>query len=74
MTEVTLSLPDELARQAQQAGLLQPETLEALLREAMRQRRVDRLFETMDRLHQLTQPFTEEEIQDEIKAARAERR
>ena len=74
MTEVTLTLPDDLAQQARQAGLLRPEALAALLRDAMRERRVERLFSTMDKLAQLTPPLTEAEIAAEIEAARAERR
>ena len=74
MTEVTLTLPDDLAQQARQAGLLRPETLAALLRDAMRERRIERLFSTMDKLAQLKPPLTEEEIAAEIEAARAERR
>lgn len=73
MIEVTLKLPDDVARQAQQAGLLKPQALETLLREAMRTRRMDRLFETMNRLRSQTPPLTEEEVQAEIQAARAAR-
>ncbi len=74
MTEVTLTLPDDLAQQARQAGLLRPEALAALLRDAMRQGRIERLFATMDKLSQLEPPLSEEEIAAEIEAARAERR
>ena len=74
MTEVTVTLPDDLAQQARQAGLLRPEALAALLRDAMRERRIERLFSTMDKLAQLEPPLTEEEIAAEIEAARAERR
>jgi hypothetical protein len=74
MTEVTVTLPDDLAKQARQAGLLRPEALAALLRDAMRERRIERLFSTMDKLAQLKPPLTEEEIAAEIEAARAERR
>ncbi len=74
MTEVTVTLPDDLAQQARQAGLLRPEALAALLREAMREGRVERLFSTMDKLAALEPPLTEEEIATEIEAARAERR
>jgi hypothetical protein len=73
MTNVTVSLPDELAQQAQSAGLLRPEALESLLREAMRKRQVDELFATMDKLAALEPKLTEEEIDAEIDAARAER-
>ncbi|MBX3705424.1 MAG: hypothetical protein KF911_02235 [Pseudomonadales bacterium] len=74
MTEVTITLPDDLAQQARQAGLLRPEALAALLRDAMREQRIERLFSTMDKLAQLEPALTEEEIAAEIEAARAERR
>jgi hypothetical protein len=74
MTEVTVTLPDDLAQQARQAGLLRPEALAALLRDAMRERRIERLFATMDKLSELKPPLSEEEIAAEIEAARAERR
>ena len=73
MTNVTVSLPDELAQQAQSAGLLRPDALERLLREAMKKRQVDQLFTTMDKLAQLKPALTEAEIDAEIQAARAER-
>jgi hypothetical protein len=73
MTNVTVSLPDELARQAQSAGLLRPEAIETLLREAMQKRQVDQLFTTMGKLAQLDPRLSEEEIDAEIDAARAER-
>lgn len=74
MTEVILTLPDDLAQQAREAGLLRPEALAVLLRDAMRERRVERLFATMDKLAQVDPPLTEKEIAAEIETARAERR
>ena len=59
MTEVTVTLPDDLVRQARQAGLLRPEVLAALLRDAMREHRVERLFATMDKLSEFDPPLTE---------------
>ncbi|MCC6667179.1 MAG: hypothetical protein IT375_25760 [Polyangiaceae bacterium] len=73
MTNITVSLPDDLAQAAKSAGLLKPEAIESLLREAMRKRQVDQLFATMDRLTALEPKLTEEEIDAEIAAARAER-
>ncbi len=73
MTNVTLSLPDDVAQQAKSAGLLRPEAIEALLREAMRKRQVDELFTTMGKLASLKPQLTEAEIDAEIAAARAER-
>lgn len=73
MTTVTVRLPDELAREAQAAGLLRDEAIETLLREAMRQRQVNELFTTMGKLASLKPQLTEDEIDAEIAAARAER-
>jgi hypothetical protein len=73
MTNVTVSLPDELAQQAQSAGLLRPDAIERLLREAMKKRQVDQLFTTMDKLAVLQPALTEAEIDAEIAAARADR-
>ena len=73
MTNITVSLPDDLAKQAQSAGLLRDEAIASLLREAMKKRQIDRLFTTMDQLAQLEPPLTEAEIDAEIAAARAER-
>jgi hypothetical protein len=73
MTEITVSLPDELARQAQQAGLLRSEALAELLRDAIRTQRVDRLFATMDKLASLEPSLSDDEIDAEIDAARKAR-
>ena len=73
MTNITVSLPDELAQQAQTAGLLRPEAIERLLREAMRKNQVDQLFTTMGKLAALEPALTEAEIDAEIAAARADR-
>ena len=72
--ELKLTLPNDLAQEAQAAGLLSPEAVEAMVREAMKKRRIDRLFETMKKLSDLTPPITEAEIAAEIQAARIERR
>jgi hypothetical protein len=73
MTNITLSLPDELAQQAQSAGLLRPDAMERLLREAMKKRQVEQLFTTMNKLAALDPALTEAEIDAEIAAARADR-
>lgn len=73
MTNITVSLPDDLAQQARSAGLLRDEAIAALLREAMQKRQVDRLFDTMGKLAALEPPLTEAEIDAEIATARAER-
>ena len=73
MTNIAVSLPHDLARQAQSAGLLRDDVIAALLREAMKKRQVDALFVTIDRLSALEPRLTEQEIDDEIAAARSQR-
>jgi len=75
MQEIRLALPDGLAREAQASGLLEPATLERLLRDEIRRRRVNQLFEAADRLAALDiPPLTETEVEAEIQAARTARR
>ena len=71
--EVKLNLPDNLANEARQAGLLTPEELERLLREALRARRVERLTAVRESLAaNPLPPMTPEEIQAEIDDYRAQ--
>ena len=71
--ELTITLPDSLAREAEASGLLTPQGLEALLRAEVQRRRVTQLFDAADRLAALP-PLTETEVEAEIQATRAERR
>ncbi|MEI8165191.1 MAG: hypothetical protein WCG26_02395 [Chloroflexales bacterium] len=74
--EITLSLPDTLAREAAARGLLTPAALQQMIdAEVERRRTVDRLFATMDDLAAVDlPPLSAEDLNTEIKAARAERR
>jgi len=73
--EVKLSLPDSLAKEAQQAGLLAPEALEKLIAEALRRKAFDDLLAVADRVEDAgIPPMSMEEINAEIEAYRAERR
>ena len=76
MITVEIELPDQLAKEAQRAGLLTPATIEKFLREQLRTRRVDELFAAMDRMATVDQPspMSPEEVAEEIAAMRAERR
>lgn len=75
MTTLEITLPDELARMAQSAGLLNSEAIEKLLREQLRKQAGEELRAMMDRLSaDGTPPMTEDEVQAEIDAYRAERR
>jgi hypothetical protein len=71
--EIKLDLPDNLAREAESSGLLRPEAIESLLREEIRRRRVNNLFESADRLAALEAPLTEAEVEAEIAAVRQAR-
>ena len=72
MTELTVKLPDELARQIQAAGLLDEAALEKVFREALRKQAVGELFAALDEIQALKLPPTEEEVQTEIDGARAQ--
>ena len=73
--ELTVYLPDSLAKEAKSAGMLTAEAIEKLLREAVRRKAVDELFETMDRMADANlPPMTMEEIQAEVDAVRQARR
>lgn len=77
MANVTLQfdLPDSLAREAEKRGLLGAPAIEAMLREALRTRRIEELFAGLDRLDQVNfPPLTDEEVRAEIDAVRRERR
>jgi cytochrome P450 len=73
--EVKLNLPDEIAREAQRAGLLTEQAIERLIEEAVRREAGKKLLDAMQRLRAANvPPLSEEEIASEVKAARAARR
>ena len=73
--ELKLSLPDELADQARAAGLLTSETIERLMREAIRKAAARRLTEIGQKLRASGDAgITEAELEAELKAVRAELR
>ena len=76
MTTVQIKLPDELVQEAQQAGLLSPESLEKWLREQLKAQRVDQLFSALDRMSAVNDPaiMAPEAVAQEMAAMRAERR
>lgn len=75
MTTVQITLPDQLAAEAQRAGLLTPARIERLLREQLKTQRVDELFEAMTQADTVQAPvMTPEQIAEEIRLMRAERR
>jgi hypothetical protein len=75
MTRLSLEieLPDALAQQAKEAGLLEPDAVERLVREALLARRVESLVQAREVLAaKPLPPMTPDEIQAEIDAYRAE--
>jgi hypothetical protein len=76
MTTVQITLPDQLAQEAQRAGLLSPELLEKWLRDQLRAQHVDRLFSAMDRMAAVEEPslMPPEAVAEELAAIRAGRR
>ena len=76
MTTIQIELPEATAQAARAAGLLTPQALARLLNEALkRQQAADALLSIADRIAAAgIPPMSEEEIDAEIKAARAERR
>lgn len=75
MTTIQITLPDQLAEEAAQAGLLASERMEALLREQLRAARLARLRTVREQLAaDPLPPMTAAEIQAEIDDYRATRR
>jgi hypothetical protein len=66
-------LPDALAKQAKKEGLLEPEALERMVREALLAKRVESLAQAREVIAaNPLPPMTPEEIQAEIDAYRAD--
>ncbi len=78
MTKFTLAVPDDLANDFRDAGLLAPEAAEdmaTILRDSLRRYMVRDVIRTADRLlAPKGPPPTLEEIQEEVRAVRAEMR
>lgn len=68
MTTVHIVLPDQLAQEAQRAGLLTPATLERWLREQLDARQIEGLFTAMDKMAEVDEPalMSPEELADEL--------
>ena len=73
--ELKLNLPDQLAKDAVRMGLTTPDSLQSLLREAVRNQRLAGLAEARKRIAAANiPPMTMEEIEAEVAADRSERR
>ena len=74
MSEVVLTLPDELAIEAKEMGLFKPLLATSLFKAEVRRRKANRLFESADRLAEAGESMSDEEVMAEVKAVREERR
>jgi hypothetical protein len=74
-TTIQIELPDATAQAARDAGLLTPQALERLINEALRRRQAaDFLLSIADRVAAAgIAPMSIDEINAEVKAARARR-
>jgi len=73
--EVTLDLPDRMAREAQAAGLLTPHALRGLIKDAMQRRAAQSLLTGAARATEAgSKRLSLRDIQTEVKAVRADRR
>jgi hypothetical protein len=75
MAVVRITLPDDLARELADSGLLEPRSIESILREQLRAARVrDLVAFRAAHLDDPVEPMTNDEINAEIEAYRAEQR
>ena len=76
MTTIQIELPDATANAARDAGLLTPQALERLINDALRRKQAaDSLLSVAERVAAAGIPLMSmEEINAEVKAARAERK
>ena len=76
MTRIQIELPDATAQAAREAGLLTPQSLERLINDALKRKKAAQaLLSIADRVAAAgVAPMSMDEINAEVKAARAERR
>ena len=73
--DLKITLSDQVAREAQEAGLLTEHGIERLIEEAIRRGAGTKLLDAMRRLRDARlPPLTEEDIAAEVAAVRARRR
>jgi post-segregation antitoxin (ccd killing protein) len=69
--DLKIQLPNDLLKEAESAGLLTPDAIEQLLRKEIQRQRIDKLFDSADRLADLNLPaLSQEEVEAEIAALR----
>ena len=72
MATIQLSLPDELARDANELGLLESKTLAEVIRKEIRRLHAEELLSAANRMAALGgESMSPEEVEQEIRTARA---
>ena len=71
MKEVRINLPDDLASDADAAGLLAPDAIEAMLRATLKANAKAGLKKYWARLHDESTPEREAEILEQVRKVRA---
>lgn len=76
MTTVQITLPDQLAADAERAGLLSSDSIGEMLQEKLKAQRKEMLFAAMERMAAAEdgEDMSPEAVAEEIRAMRAERR
>lgn len=74
MSDVVITLPDNIAKEAEDNGLLKPAFITSVLKDELRRRKINRLFSAMDKLAELDEPMTDEEVVAEVRTVRADKR
>lgn len=73
MSDVIIDLPDALAKEARDAGILRSDYVASMFRTEIKRRRVNKLFAAADRLSESTEPLSSDDVRTEIEAARTDR-
>ncbi len=73
MSEIVLTLPDDVVTEAEEMGLFKPLLVTSLFKDEIRRRKANRLFENANRLARAGDPMSEEEVMAEVRAVREER-
>lgn len=75
MTQVNITLPDQLAQRAQEAGLLSDAAIQSLLEDTLRRKAGQQLLALADELHAAQiAPMSDEEMVALVKDTRAQQR
>jgi len=72
MSDIVIDLPDALAKEVREAGLLRSDYVASMFRREIRRRRINRLFAAADRLSESDSQITEQDLAAEIEAYRKE--